>query len=233
MKRIIFLLTLPLLLGACTPTQSGKKTENGSQNTNSNTGTGGNTETGGNTGEEIIINYEEEHQENDAINLDEKRTWYFHEGKKPCWPEDWEFYYDTTHNPTSSCFWENSKTDDSGIKFYDKKQYLISPNFVSYPKVEVNMKFWFSAKDDKQATQNQPTFLVEEFDSNNNRINIDTINFERSDVPNNNTALSRRLYIRQSQMTSFILRFNNFVPNGGSGYMPILCEISLKGWQYE
>lgn len=184
-----------------------------------------------NTGEN-----EENHQQNSNISLDEWQEYEFHNGHKPAWNDDWDFYYGDTYKPLNSCFFEcpNENLDYSGIKFFDKKEYLISPNFNSYPKVEVRFQFWMSAKTGSKykAVANEPQFKIEEFDSTNKLINTDNLFIEKSDVHNNNTPTEKKLYITQNKMSSFIVRFNNFVPNGDSGYMPVLCKISLKGWQY-
>mgnify|MGYP003301220440 CR=1 FL=1 len=195
-------------------------------------GTGGGTETGGNTegggGQQ---------EETNGISLDEWREYEFHDGHEPVYHEDWDFYYGTTFEPMSNCLWKNpnEKVDYSGIEFFDKKQYMESPIFKSYVKLEVRFQFWFSSHQSTKykATKNEPQFKIEEYNSKNVLINTDPINIEKSDIPKNNTALERKIYIHQNTMTHFNLRFNNFIENGDSGYTAILCKISLKGWDYE
>ncbi len=176
-------------------------------------------------------------QENTGISLDEWKEYEFHDGHEPAYHEDWDFYYGTTFEPFSNCLWENPNedVDYSGIEFFDKKQYMESPIFVSYPKVEVRFEFWFSSHQSTKykATSGEPQFKIDEYNSANTLINTDSIEIQKSDVPKNNTALKKTLYIKQGTMTHFNIKFNNFIPNNDSGYTAILCKISLKGWQYE
>lgn len=223
------------------PTEQEEHTQGGGTQTEEEhtqgegTGTGGGTETGGEgTGTGGGTTPDVEHQDNDAISLDEWQHYEFHDGHKPAWNDDWDFYFGDTYKPVSSCFYEcpNEDLDYSGIKFSDKKQYLVSPNFVSYPKVEVRFQFWLSGKSSSKykATANEPQFKIQEYDSSNNLINTENFELSKRDVHNDNTPTEKTFYILQNQMTHFAFRFNNFIPNGDTGYMPVLCKISLKGW---
>lgn len=253
MKKSILLALLPLILASCTTTKP--QEENNSTFTptpqQTETGEGGNsgsteqqqggnnqeTQTGGQEQSETGTNTNVEHPTNTQISLDEWKNYAFHDGHEPCWNDEWDFYYGTTHNPISGCFFENpnEKVDYSGIDFSDKKQYLMSPNFESYLKVEVKFTFWFSSHTSSRykAEKNQPQFKIEEYNSSNKLINTDVLEIEKSDIPNNNTAKEIKIYIRQSSMTHFDLRFNNFIANGDSGYTAELCDVALKGWDYE
>ena len=225
-KSIIVFLFLPFLLGSCDPNGQSIKTPTEEQDKQQQDNQHENEYTGEN---------EENHQQNSNILLDEWKDYEFHDGHKPAWNDEWDFYYGDTYKPLNSCFYEcpNEALDYSGIKFYDKKEYLVSPNFSSCPKVEVKFQFWMSAKTGSKykAVANEPQFKIEEFDSTNRLINTDNLFIEKSDVHTDNTPTEIKLDITQSKMTSFIVRFNNFVPNGSSGYMPVLCKISLKGIQ--
>lgn len=172
-------------------------------------------------------------QENVGISLDEWKEYEFHNGHEPAYNSDWIFDYGGSKNP-GGCLWENpnKKVDYSGIEFSDKKQFLSSPIFNTYPKVEMRFQFWFSAHNKGKSTNGQPTFKIEEYSETEKLINTDTFEIVRSEIPNNNTALEKRIYVIQSSMTHFKLKFNNTIANGSGDYTPILCKISLKGWQY-
>lgn len=236
-KSIIVFLFLPFLLGSCDPNGQSIKTPTEEQDKQQD-----NDESAEEKQQQDIQHEkeytgenEENHQQNSNILLDEWKDYEFHDGHKPAWNDEWDFYYGDTNKPLNSCFYEcpNEALDYSGIKFYDKKEYLVSPNFSSCPKVEVKFQFWMSAKTGSKykAVANEPQFKIEEFDSTNRLINTDNLFIEKSDVHTDNTPTEMKLDITQSKMTSFIVRFNNFVPNGNSGYMPVLCKISLKGIQ--
>ena len=182
--------------------------------------------------EEKPIVEEEDDEDEQGLNLDEWQNWTFSDGNKPQYSEDWDFYYGTSFEP-SGCLWENPKVEEyNGIEFFDKKQYLESPVFKSYPKVEVRFEFWFSSHQSNKykATDNEPQFKIEEYDSKENSVGVDTIEIAKSDIPKNNTTREKRIYITNSKMTHFNLKFNNFIPNGDSGYTAILYKVSLKGW---
>lgn len=246
MKKLIPSLFLILTtLASCSVANglSDDKNKPSNQNTNvvkdekpdgNNSTTGGSTNTGTNT--EINVEYEENHQENTAISLDEWKNYSFNNGISAAYNDDWEYYHDTTYKPAGD-LWKNpnEKADCSGIEFQYKKQYLISPNFVSYKKVEVSFTFWFSSHTSTKfkAEKDQPQFLIEEFNSSNTRINIDSMEITKNDIPKNGTTKEMTYYIRQETMTSFIFRFNNFIANGDSGYTAVLCKIALKGWNYD
>ena len=254
-KRFLVIL-LPLLLASCDLTSgSSQQQSSGNSEQTSQTETEGEKQEQENQQEHQEEQHQEEHheeqhqeehheeqtggdegntEEKQGISLDEWHNYYFHDGHYFCYDPDWDFYYGTTYEPISSCKYENPNEDldYSGIKFYDKKQYLVSPTFNCYPKIEMRITFWFSSKttSDYKATENEPQFKIEEYNSSNKLINTDKIEIARSNVPHDNTAYVKKIYITQNAMTHFHIRFNNFVPNGGSGYMPVICEIGLKGW---
>lgn len=262
MKKFLFpLLLLPLLLSGCDlnlqtlvstsddlETQSHEQNDdNFHQETEGENDDDDHSQTGGQNEQEqhqqddddddkYPVENEEYRPENLDISLDNWVNYEFHNGHIPDYPTGWNFYYGDSLNPNGA-LWENpnKKVDYSGIDFKDKNMFLVSPNFESYPRIEVRFEFWFNShtSDKYKATKNEPTFKVKEFDEKSTLLNADEINFVRSDVPNNNTAYTKTLYIRQQKMSYFILKFNNFIDNGNSSYTPVLTKISLKGWQYE
>lgn len=242
-KSIIALLLLPLMLGACdfNPSNQGENTSgqtqqneeeeessnhNHHQPINHNGDDEEEEEEEENTGEN-----EGNTQENTGISLDEWKEFEFHNGHKPTYNPDWVFDFGGSINPRG-CLWENPNeaVDYSGIEFSDKKQFLSSPIFNTYPKVEMRFQFWFSSHNKGKSTNGEPTFKIEEYSETEKLLNTDIIDIQRSDIPNNNTALEKRIYVTQSSMTHFKLQFNNRIANGSGDYTPILCKISLKGW---
>lgn len=246
-KSLLALLLLPLLLGSCDQASLGGD----SSNPNGSDGTGEHTkieeDDDGENEEEHHTqqDYEEEkyplendeyRPENPAISLDEWVNYEFHEGHYACYPDEWDFYFGDSYKPNGP-LWDNpnQKVDYSGVDFKDKNMFLVSPALQSYPKIEVRLEIWFNShtSGNYKAKDNQPTFIVKEFDEESTLLNTDTVDFKRSDVPTNNTVYEKKFYIRQPEMLYFILKLNNFVPNGNSGYSPVLTRISLKGFQYE
>ncbi len=59
------------------------------------------------------------------------------------------------------------------------------------------------------------------------------IDIIKSDIPKNNTTGMVKVYIKNQTMTHFVLKFNNYIANGNSGYSAILCDATLKGWEFE
>lgn len=247
-KSILALLLLPLMLGACdfNPSNQGENTEkptqeNEEENQDSNKPQNHEDNDDENEGQNDEEEEEEENQntgenegntqENAGISLDEWKEYEFHNGHKPAYNSDWIFDYGGSINPRG-CLWENPNeaVDYSGIEFSDKKQFLSSPTFNTYPKVEMRFQFWFSAHNKGKFTNGEPTFKIEEYSETEKLLNTDIIDIKRSDIPNNNTALEKRIYVTQSSMTHFKLQFNNRIANGSGDYTPILCKISLKGW---
>lgn len=251
-KSFLALLLLPLMLGACdfNPSNQGENTEEPTQEkeeenqeTNQDSNKPQNHED--NDDENECQNDEEEEeeenqntgenegntQENTGISLDEWKEYEFHNGHKPAYNSDWIFDYGGSINPRG-CLWENPNeaVDYSGIEFSDKKQFLSSPTFNTYPKVEMRFQFWFSAHNKGKFTNGEPTFKIEEYSETEKLLNTDIIDIKRSNIPNNNTALEKRIYVTQNSMTHFKLQFNNRIANGSGDYTPILCKISLKGW---
>ena len=202
-----------------------------SGNNNKEDDDGENSENLDNENHGYIGENEENHLENADISLDDWKEYEFHNGHKPAYNSDWIFDYGGSINPRG-CLWENPNeaVDYSGIEFSDKKQFLSSPTFNTYPKVEMRFQFWFSAHNKGKFTNGEPTFKIEEYSETEKLLNTDIIDIKRSDIPNNNTALEKRIYVTQSSMTHFKLRFNNRIANGSGDYTPILCKISLKGW---
>ena len=158
-KSILALLLLPLMLGACDfnpsnqetkPNEETQQNEEGNHQQHLPHGDNDNDdenpiqeeeEEDENNGEN-----EENTQENTGISLDEWKEYEFHNGHKPVYNTEWVFDYGGSINPRG-CLWENPNeaVDYSGIEFSDKKQFLSSPVFNTYPKVEVRFEFWFSS----------------------------------------------------------------------------------------
>ena len=230
-KAILALLALPLLLCSC-DTTSGQQQPG--QNTNgegsSQTTTGEGIQTGGETGGGTTT-----HEDNpNGYNLDEWHNWSFSDGTHPCYDDDWDFYYGDSHKPAGQ-LWENTNYKEySGMEFV-KNCYAISPQFDSYLKVEMRFYFWFSSHQSSKynATDNQPQFLIEEYDSNNKLLGTDKIEIAKSDIPKNNTPKECKVYVFQNKMTWFKLKFNNYIENSQGGYSAILTSVGLKGWEYE
>lgn len=170
---------------------------------------------------------------NGKILLDDYVTYTFHDGNTPQYNDDWDFYYGTSYKPNGD-LWQNptSSFPYSGIEFHDKNQYLVSPLFKSYEKLEVRFEFWFSSHDSTKykAEKDKSQFIIEEYNDSNIKCGADEIVISRSDIPTNSKSKEFRTYIFNNSMTSFHLKFNNFIPNGDSGYTAVLCSITLHGW---
>lgn len=222
-----------------TGTNTGSNTgSNTGTNTGSNTGNNTGSNTGTNTGSTVNVNNKIDPKdvipENDPYSLSDKTKFTWHDGREPDYSPDWQFYYGTSLNP-NGCLWTNpnEKSEYSGVELKENS-FIVSPVFNSWLKVEINFSFWFNShtSDKYKAANNRAQFILEAYTNDGNLISTQEINIERSDVPSNNTPKNFRQYIREETMSFFILRFNNFIPNGNSGYTAVLCDASLQGWPY-
>jgi len=216
-----------------TTTDSGTNTdtETGS-NTGTNTDTGSSGSSGTSSGNKLDI--KDLIPKNTPYSLEEKTEFTWHDGREPHYAQDWKFYYGTSNNPEGSLWTNpNEKSNYSGVEL-EKNSLIVSPAFENWLKVEIHFILWFSShtSGSYKASDNQPQFYVEAYNSTGTLLSKTEINIARSDVPTNNTAKDVKVYIREETMSFFILRFNNFIPNGSSGYTAILCDASLKGWPY-
>ena len=223
---------------------TGENQQNTSTNTGTNTGSNTGTNTGSNTGtntgtdeDPYVPNLKpiaEAIPDNTSYPLSDYTDFAFHEGHEPTYHDDWSFYYGTSLNP-SGRLWKNpnEKLEASGIDFI-KNTFLISPLFDSWKKVEIRFNFWFSAKtsDKYKATSGQPQFILEGYNLEGEKVSTQDIQIERSDVPNNNTSKWFTQYIKEPSMRFFVLRWNNYIPNGNSGYSAVICDAKLKGWDF-
>ena len=223
-----------------TNTNTGDNTETNTENTGSNTGdnTGTETNTGTTTDPEIHTNEKidpaEHIPDNTPYSLSDWTNFTWHDGREPDYCDGWDFYYGTSHNP-NGCLWTNpnTKANYSGVEL-KKDTLIISPAFESWSKIEVRFTFWFNSHSSNsyQAANNKPQFLLQAYDNKGSLLSTDEIEISRSDVPTNNTPKEIKTYIREPNMYFFVLKFNNFIPNGSTGYTAILCDASLKGWPY-
>lgn len=181
--------------------------------------------------------HEEEHHEDGdyQYSLNDYTNFYWHDGHKPCFAPDWEYHIKDTVNPQSSAFWENpnESVDYSGVVFKDRNSYIISPTFKSWKKVEIKFTFWFS-NNNKEASKDNPQMYIEEYSSSNQLLGKQEVKIARNEVPKDNNPLKRTYYIRNTFMSYFILRHNNYVYNGNNAsFYVVLSEARLKGWDYE
>lgn len=187
---------------------------------------------------------DEDHEEEEGddsshdykFSLVNKTEFSWHDGREPKYDENWEYHIKDTINPLTALYkCPNESVDYSGVEFKDRKSYIISPTFKSWKKVECNFTFWCSAytSDKYKATNNDPQLTIEEYDSNNKLIGTEEVFVKRSDVPSDNNPLKRRVYLRNIEMTYFIIRRTNYIPNGNSSYGMVLSEANLRGWDYE
>lgn len=188
---------------------------------------------------------EEEHHDDDNDDQEEEHGDYqyslndytnfaWHNGHEPEYAGNWEYHIKDTINP-GGALWENpnESVDYSGVVFKDRNSYIISPTFKSWKKVEVRLSLWFSSNQ-KEATKDAPQMYIEEYSSTNQLLGKDEINIARSDVPSNNTPYISKHYLKNSSMSYFILRHNNYVYNGNNAsYYLVLTEATLKGWDYD
>ena len=206
--------------------------------TTDNDSTGNNNTTNTNTDVEIHTNNKIDPTdvipENTPYSLQEWTNFTWHDGRIPDYASHWEFYYGTSNNP-NGCLWTNpnEQYSYSGVELKENS-FIVSPALESWLKVEIRFTLWFNAhtSNSYQAAKNRSQFILEAYDSEGALISTQDIEIQRSDVPTNNTAKTITKYIREESMSFFILRFNNFIPNGTSGYTAILCDASLKGWPY-
>ncbi len=217
-----------------TGTNSGTNTNTGTgSNTGTNTDTGSSGSSGTSSGNKLDI--KDLIPKNTPYSLQEKTEFTWHDGREPDYAQDWEFYLGTSNNPGGSLWTNpNESSNYSGVEL-EKNSLIVSPAFESWLKVEMHFTLWFSShiSDKYKASDNQPQFYVEAYNSVGALLSRTEINIARSDVPKDNTAKDVKVYIREETMSFFILRFNNFIPNGNSGgYTAILCDASLKGWPY-
>lgn len=215
---------------------SGGNTEGGGSSTGGNTegggsSSGGNTEGGGsqdNTLNEYV-------PDNKPYSLEDYTEFSFHDGREPDYPDDWDVYLKTTHN-ANGFLWTNpnEKSECSGVEL-SKDMFAVSPMFNSWKKVEVRLDFWFSSHQASKykGSDKEPQFYIEQYDKVGKFLHKDEINIKRSDIPSNNTAKQVKQYFDEDDCAYFILRWNNYIPNGDSGYSAILCDVTLKGWNYD
>ena len=115
-----------------------------------------------------------------------------------------------------------------------KNTYVVSPLFDSWKKVEIRFNFWFSSHTSSsyKATEGKPQFILEGYSETGEKLTSEEISIAKSDIPNNNTSKWITYYLRDTSMRFFVLRWNNYIPNGNSGYSAVLCYAKLKGWDY-
>ena len=221
-----FLSMVGLKKEGSTETQENSTEKENEDNTQTNTNT--------NTGTEIVPPTTDDNNQNTddttVFSLENWEYFTFHDGREPEYNENWTFYYGTSKNPGGR-LWENPNSNYSGPEFI-KNCYIVSPTFKSWTKIECRFTFWFSSHQSNSynASSNQPQFKLESYDSSSKLLETQDIEITRSDVPNNNTAYVRQVYIRQATATHFILRWNNYIPNSQGGYSAILCDVGLRGW---
>ena len=226
-----FLATIGIKTNSDDQTQSdtgnNQNTNNNQNNNNTNTGT------------EIVTpeidDEDSDKPQNTPFSLENWTNFAFHDGNAPEHNQYWTFWYGDSENP-DGILWRNpnESLEYSGPEF-KKNCRIVSPLFNSWAKVECRFTFWFSSKTSTSysATANQPQFKLESYDNNENLLSTEDIEITKSNVPNNNTPYIRTVYLRHSTATYFVLKWNNYIANGSSGYSAILCDVSLKGWQYE
>ncbi|MBQ0008903.1 MAG: hypothetical protein KBS97_01335 [Firmicutes bacterium] len=241
-KSLLAFLFIPLVLGACTPANSpaDQKTENEEHEQQHEDNDKQDEEeeeeeehTQGD--EKYPLDIEDYRPTNEPLSLDNWVNCPFTDKYGPFYADGWDFYHGDSHKPNGALWKNPSKLELSGIDFDDRNMFLISPNLESYKKVEVRLDIWFNhhTSDRYKATKNEPTFKIHEFDSECNLLNIDEVNFVRSNVPSSNTTYEKQFYIFQPSMSYFIIKCNNFIDNGASSYSAVITQISLKGWDYD
>ena len=168
---------------------------------------------------------------NTALNLDEWQNFSFNDGTNPEYANGWNFYYGSTLNPPGQ-LWGTG--EHSGVEFKKNSQ-IISPKFNKYKKIEIRFNFWFSSHESSsyKGTDGQPQFILTAYNENDKSIETTNISIARSSIPNNNTTLQITKYLYEDESTYFILKWNNYIPNGSGGYSAILCNAALKGWDYD
>lgn len=159
----------------------------------------------------------------------------FYNGTRGEHNSDWNYYYGTTKNP-SGVLYNSPDTEGKGsvVHFEKYSQYMESPTFKSWKKIEFHFKLWFSAKTSSsyKAKDNEPQIILEHY-KDETKTGYTNVELQRSDVPSNSTCYDLHLYIKDSEMNNIVFKFNNTVPNGNSGYTIVVHEISMKGWDYE
>lgn len=222
-----------------TSTNTGTNTDtNTGTNTGTDSGSNTNVDSGSNTDVEVHVNNKIDPKDivpqNNPYSLNEWTNFTWHDGGEPDYPDYWQFYYGTSKNP-NGCLWTNpnEKANYSGVELKENS-FIASPALASWLKVEIRFTFWFSAHSSSnyQAAKNKPQFVLEAYNDQGTLLSSQDIEISRDDVPKNNTAKTITKYIREESMSFFILRFNNFIPNGNTGYTAILCDAALKGWPY-
>ncbi len=212
--------------------ESDDNQENHSTTTDDNTGSNTNTNDD-NTGSNTQVDDTDE-TENTPFSLENWENFSFHEGNEPVYNDYWTFYYGSSKNPNGR-LWQNPSENSSysGVEFVKNCQ-IISPLFNSWTKIECRFTFWFSSHTSSSysATANQPQFKLESYDSNSTLLETQNIEITKSNIPNNNSPYVKQIYITQPTATHFILKWNNYIANGSSGYSAILCDVGLKGWPY-
>ena len=212
----------------------GEIEDNNSTNTGTNTGTNTNTNTNEDDHDTNTNPVADVIPDNETYALSDYTDFAFHEGREPIYHDDWSFYYGTSLNPNGR-LWENpnEKSEASGIEFV-KNTYFVSPLFDSWTKVEVRFNFWFSShtSNSYKATDGKPQFILEAYNLEGTKLSSKEISIQKSDIPNNNTTKWFTSYINEPSMRFFILRWNNYIANGNSGYSAIICDAKLKGWPY-
>lgn len=168
--------------------------------------------------------------------LEEWTTFKFYDEYGPAHNPDWTYYYGTSKNPNGVLFaCPNEKAEGDGVHFEEKgKQYMISPTFKSWEKVEVRFKLWFSSKtsDKYKATKNQPQIKLDCYNSADIKLSTKDIELTKSNIRTDGYCYECKVYILEAKMSYFIFNFNNTIDNGNSGYTIVVHEVSMKGWPY-
>lgn len=157
-------------------------------------------------------------------------TWHDH---GPEYAENWTFYHGTSKNPNGS-LWGSVDDKYCGVEFTENC-YIVSPTLKSWKKTEVHFYFWYSSHQSSRynADSKKSQLVIDMYDENEVKVGSEEIFIKRTDVPTNNTTGDVKIYLRNTKMTHFVLKFNNYIPNSQGGYSAVLCDAKLKGWDYE
>lgn len=236
-KNLLLLLLSSLLLSGCSFNQNqnpGKDDESSEEHQDSETHEDEHKDDETHEDDE----HEEEHEDfgDYDFTLSDYENFSWHNGRQPEHNPHWEYHIKTTINPNGALYKNpNEKLEYCGVNFEDRNSYIISPTFSAWKKVEARFTFWCSAKTstDYKAANDVPQMTIEEYDENGTKLGEEYINVKRSDIPSDNSPLKRTVYLKNIKMHYFIMRRTNYIPNGNSGYTMVLCDATLKGWDYE
>lgn len=168
--------------------------------------------------------------------LDEWTTFPFYDDYGPCHNPDFEYYYGSSKNPNGVLYTcPNEKAHGDGVAFEKYTQYMISPTFKSWKKVEIRFNLYFASKTSAsyKSTKDKPQVLIEKFDLSGKSLGNEEIYLSKSDIPTTGTTYEKKIYIREASMSYYKFKFNNTIANGDSGYTIVVHEVSMKGWDYE